>query len=149
MMQLYYAFKAIVNFGGNNLIKIISLSLGLLIGLLLFSRVAYEASFDNFYQDVDNLYLVKNKYIIGGEGYSPVLIDGQTLCRNILNLRLTEITPENLKALVDKLVELYPNDEMGLTILKFGCLSRRDSTLLTVGFSLRTSKPPPTFTPQG
>ncbi|GHT62677.1 ABC transporter permease [Bacteroidia bacterium] len=67
MMQLYYAFKAIVHSGGNNLIKIISLSLGLLIGLLLFSRVAYEASFDNFYKDVDNLYLVKNKYIIGGE----------------------------------------------------------------------------------
>ncbi|GHV30020.1 hypothetical protein FACS1894177_01900 [Bacteroidia bacterium] len=67
MQQLYYAFLAIKNSGGNNLIKIVSLSLGLLIGLLLFSRVAYEANFDNFYKDVDNLYLVKNKYIIGGE----------------------------------------------------------------------------------
>jgi putative ABC transport system permease protein len=67
MMQLHYAFQAIVNSRGNNLIKIISLSLGLLIGLLLFSRVAYEASFDNFYKEVDNLYLVTEKYIIGGE----------------------------------------------------------------------------------
>ncbi|GHT20973.1 ABC transporter permease [Bacteroidia bacterium] len=69
MMQLYYAIKAIVNSRGNNLIKIISLSLGLLIGLLLFSRVAYEASFDNFYHDVDNLYLLQNKSIIGGENH--------------------------------------------------------------------------------
>ncbi|MDR3218959.1 MAG: ABC transporter permease, partial [Dysgonamonadaceae bacterium] len=67
MRQLYYAFKAIVNAGGNSLIKIISLSLGLLIGLLLFSRVAYEATFDNFYQEVDQLYLLNNQYTIGGE----------------------------------------------------------------------------------
>jgi putative ABC transport system permease protein len=66
-MQLYYAFTVIKNSGTNNLIKIISLSLGLLIGLLLFSQVAYEASYDNFYRDVDNIYLVKNRYVIGGK----------------------------------------------------------------------------------
>jgi putative ABC transport system permease protein len=65
MKQLYYAFKAIANAGGNNLVKIISLSLGLLIGLLLFSRVAYEANFDNFYKDVNQLYLLHNQYTIG------------------------------------------------------------------------------------
>ncbi|MDR3250650.1 MAG: ABC transporter permease [Tannerella sp.] len=67
MRQLYYAFKAIANARGNNVIKIISLSLGLLVGLLLFSRVGYEASFDNFYRDVDRLFLIKNRYTIGGK----------------------------------------------------------------------------------
>ncbi|MDR0507125.1 MAG: multidrug ABC transporter substrate-binding protein [Dysgonamonadaceae bacterium] len=67
MKQLYYACITVKNSGGNNLIKIVSLSLGLLIGLLLFSRVAYEASFNNFYKDAENLYLMKNRYVIGGK----------------------------------------------------------------------------------
>ncbi|MDR2621260.1 MAG: ABC transporter permease [Dysgonamonadaceae bacterium] len=66
MIQFYYAFKAIINAKRNNLIKIISLSIGLLIALLLLSRVSYDASYDRFYQDADDLYLVKNHYKIGG-----------------------------------------------------------------------------------
>ncbi|GHV12281.1 hypothetical protein FACS1894162_8270 [Bacteroidia bacterium] len=56
--------------------------------------------------------------LYAGEGYLPVFIEGLSVCRVVLTLRLTEITPENMQALDNKLVELYPNDEMGLTILK-------------------------------
>jgi putative ABC transport system permease protein len=53
-----------------------------------------------------------------GNGYEPVIIKGKTHCPGILTIRLTEINPENLKAINDKLAELYPNNEMGLVILK-------------------------------
>jgi putative ABC transport system permease protein len=53
-----------------------------------------------------------------GSGYDPVLLQGRPFYNNMLTIRFTEITPGNLKALNDKLVELYPDDEMGLTILK-------------------------------
>jgi putative ABC transport system permease protein len=66
-MQLYYAFKAVTGAKRNNRIKIISLSVGLLTGILLFSRVAYEGSYNHFYRDVNDLYLIKNHYNIGGE----------------------------------------------------------------------------------
>jgi putative ABC transport system permease protein len=66
-LQFYYAFTAIKNAGANNLIKIISLSLGLFIGLLLFSKVAFELSYDHCYREVNNMYLVKNRYVIGGQ----------------------------------------------------------------------------------
>jgi putative ABC transport system permease protein len=67
MRQLYHAFKAVINAGRGNLIKITSLSLGLLVGTVLLALVAREAGYDNFYRAAGDLYLIHNRYTIGGK----------------------------------------------------------------------------------
>lgn len=55
MRQLYYTFRTLLNRRGLNLAKIISLTLGLFMGILLFARVTFELSFDNHYYEADKL----------------------------------------------------------------------------------------------
>ena len=58
MKQLHYVIQTLLRGRGSNIIKIVSLGLGLTMSILLFSRVVYEHSFDKCYQDYDNLYQV-------------------------------------------------------------------------------------------
>lgn len=67
MSQLRYVLCYLLNFRGSNIIKVISLSLGLFVGLILFAQVAFEMSFDNFYPDKDQLYLLHVKGQMKGE----------------------------------------------------------------------------------
>ena len=39
--------------------------------ILLFSRVAYEQSFDTCYKDYDNLYQIWSVFTVKGEKYPP------------------------------------------------------------------------------
>ena len=55
MKQIYYVIQTLLRGRGSNIIKIISLGLSLTMSILLFSRVAYEQSFDTCYKDYDNL----------------------------------------------------------------------------------------------
>lgn len=56
MKQLYYVIQTLLRGRGSNVIKIISLGLGLTMSILLLARVAYEHSFDKCFKDYDNLY---------------------------------------------------------------------------------------------
>lgn len=67
MRQLYYTFRTLLRGRGVNLTKIISLTLGLLVGILLFARVAFELSFDGHYKEVDRLCVINAVYYVGGE----------------------------------------------------------------------------------
>ena len=42
MKQIYYVIQTLLRGRGSNIIKVISLGLGLTMSILLFSRVAYE-----------------------------------------------------------------------------------------------------------
>ncbi len=55
MKQIYYVIQTLLRGRGSNIIKVISLGLGLTMSILLFSRVAYEQSFDTCFKDYDNL----------------------------------------------------------------------------------------------
>ena len=55
MKQIYYVIRTLLRGRGSNIIKVISLGLGLTMSILLFSRVAFEQSYDTFYKDYDNL----------------------------------------------------------------------------------------------
>ena len=57
MRQLYYTVQILLRGRGSNFIKLVSLTLGLLIGILLFSQIAYELSYENFYKDPENVAL--------------------------------------------------------------------------------------------
>ena len=52
MRQIYYTIQILLRGRGSNFIKLMSLTLGLLIGILLFSQIAYELSYENFYKEL-------------------------------------------------------------------------------------------------
>lgn len=62
MRQLYYAFLNIIRGRGSNVTKVLSLSLGLTIGILLFSQIAFELNYERCYPDADRLALVGGKF---------------------------------------------------------------------------------------
>ena len=49
----------------DNLIKILSLGIGLAIGIVLIAKVCFELSYDSFYKDVDRIYQIKVENLIG------------------------------------------------------------------------------------
>lgn len=63
---LYYAVQSLTHRAGSNVTKVVSLSLGLLVSVFLFARIAFELSFDNFYREADKLYQVKTGWLKDG-----------------------------------------------------------------------------------
>lgn len=53
MKQIYYAIQSILHGRGSNVTKVISLSLGLTIGILLFSQIAFELNYEKCYPEAD------------------------------------------------------------------------------------------------
>ncbi len=72
MRQLYYTCKALIRGRSSNLIKIISLSLGLFVGILLFAKIAYELSYNTGYNESENLYTVMANYTLNGTKNEPI-----------------------------------------------------------------------------
>ena len=62
MKQLYYVVQTLLHGRNANVIKIVSLGLGLMMSILLFSRVAYEQSYDTCFKEHENLYQLWNKF---------------------------------------------------------------------------------------
>ena len=59
----------------DNLIKILSLGIGLAIGIVLLGKVCFELSYDNMYKDVDRVYLITEN-IIHQQGGDPIDFEG-------------------------------------------------------------------------
>ncbi|ADV44150.1 ABC transporter permease [Bacteroides helcogenes] len=59
MRHLYYIIQTLLRGCGGNLVKLTSLVLGLLVGILLFSQIAYELSYENFYKDPEQLVMLR------------------------------------------------------------------------------------------
>ncbi len=76
MRQLYYTFRTLIRGRGSNIIKIISLTLGIFIGILLFARVAFELSYDSFYKENDKLFAINCTWTINGANHetAPIII---------------------------------------------------------------------------
>ncbi len=70
MTKLYYTLRFLLRGKGSNFIKIASLTLGLVVGLVLFSQVAFEMSYDNFYPDKGQIYQLQVKWDIKNGGVS-------------------------------------------------------------------------------
>ena len=76
MKQLYYVIQTLLHGRNANIIKILSLGLGLMMSILLFSRVAYEQSFDTCFKDTKNLYQLWVRFSSATQTYpwSPMCI---------------------------------------------------------------------------
>ena len=59
MRQLYYTVQILLRGRGSNFIKLVSLTLGLLIGILLFSQIAFEMSYEKCYPEAENLIMAR------------------------------------------------------------------------------------------
>lgn len=59
MRQFYYTIQTLLRGRSSTIIKLLSLTLGLLIGILLFSQIAYELSYEKCYPDYDRLVMVR------------------------------------------------------------------------------------------
>ena len=68
MKQIYYVIQALIHGRGANIIKVVSLGLGLTMSILLFSRVVYEQSFDTCFKDHDKLYQLWNRRQVQARG---------------------------------------------------------------------------------
>lgn len=66
MRQLYYIIQTLLRGRGSNIIKLVSLTLGLLIGILLFSQIAYELSYENFYHESERVAMLRVRYVRDG-----------------------------------------------------------------------------------
>lgn len=55
MRQIYYTIQILLRGRGGNVVKLLSLTLGLLVGILLFSQIVYELNFDTFYKEHERL----------------------------------------------------------------------------------------------
>ncbi|MBQ8673959.1 MAG: ABC transporter permease [Bacteroides sp.] len=51
MRQIYYTFQTLLRGGGNNVVKLVSLTLGVTVGVLLFSQIVYELSYEECYEE--------------------------------------------------------------------------------------------------
>lgn len=71
MKQLYYVIRTLLRGRGSNVIKVISLGLGLTMSILLFSRVAFEQSYDTCYKDYGDLYQIYSIFSAEGEQFEP------------------------------------------------------------------------------
>lgn len=59
MRQIYYSIRTLLRERGSNLIRVISLSLGLTIGILLFLQIVFELSYENCYPEAERLAMVR------------------------------------------------------------------------------------------
>ena len=51
----------------DTLIKVLSLGVGLAVGIVLIAKVFFELSYDSFYQDIDRVYKIKSVYTTNGK----------------------------------------------------------------------------------
>ena len=71
MKQVYYAFQTLLHRRSSNVIKVISIALGITMSVLLFSRVAYEQSFDSCFRDPNRLMQLWMKWKVNGKEMEP------------------------------------------------------------------------------
>ena len=69
MKELYYVIQTLIHGRGANLIKVISLTLGLTVSILIFAREAFEFNYDTCYEDSECLAAVPLSAFRTGLGY--------------------------------------------------------------------------------
>ena len=67
MKNIGIAIRSLFKRGQHNVMKIISLGIGLTIGLVLIAKVHFENTYDNFYPNGDRIYRVYEKFFMNGE----------------------------------------------------------------------------------
>lgn len=67
MKNILLALRSLTKRGQHNILKVISLGIGLAVGLVLIAKVCFEQSYDNFYPDSERIYRIFNLYTEEGQ----------------------------------------------------------------------------------
>ena len=73
MNLMHYTLRTLLRGRSSSIIKLASLTLGLVVGVLLFSQIAYELSFDRFYPNPETLVTLRMRDVTKGvpeDGYN-------------------------------------------------------------------------------
>ena len=62
MNTIYYAIQNIIRGKDSTIIKVVSLSLGLFLSIVLFALVGTQLSYDSVYQDNEDIYVVETEW---------------------------------------------------------------------------------------
>ncbi len=71
LKQIFYAWRSVIHTPRQSLIKVVSLSFGIGIAVLLFACVAYFKSYDTCYRDSDRLYQLWMTWVLGDKVIPP------------------------------------------------------------------------------
>lgn len=66
MRHLYYTLQTLLRGHGGTVEKLVSLTLGLVMGVLIFAQIAYELGFDRFYPNPDTLVMLRMRNVTKG-----------------------------------------------------------------------------------
>lgn len=72
-MKFYYLIHTMLAQKGANIIKILSVAVGLLVSCLIFSTLAFFYGYDTCYHDYKRLYAVQTKWTYGNKEEGPHL----------------------------------------------------------------------------
>lgn len=105
MKNIVFAIRSLLRKGRHNVMKIVSLGVGLAVGLVLIAKVCFERNYDDFYPDKERIYQIWELYKQGGNpeqdyprtsgGTAPALmrqvpeIEAATRCTGIDESTLT------------------------------------------------------------
>ena len=105
MKNIVFAIRSLLRKGRHNVMKIVSLGIGLAVGLVLIAKVCFERNYDDFYPDKERIYQIWELYKQGGNpeqdyprtsgGTAPALmrqvpeIEAATRCTGIDESTLT------------------------------------------------------------
>ncbi len=76
MRDFALAVRTLFKKGRYNVLKIVSLAVGLAVGLLLLAQLFFERSFDDCYPDVERLYLLVDHYSLNGDEKESFHVSG-------------------------------------------------------------------------
>ena len=112
MQQIYYVWKTLLYGRAGNLIKVVSLGLGLTMSILLFCNLAYNQSIDTCFKEYDNLY----QYDLTQDQINECLVHNSQMPRLsavIQDMLSYNIKPDQIHEYVDDLKsgDKYPNSK--------------------------------------
>ena len=70
MNQIYYAIQNIIRGKDARTVKIVSITLGLLVSIILFAKIAFEMSYDTFLKDSERIFAIKTAWEVDGKAWN-------------------------------------------------------------------------------
>jgi len=71
MKQFTYALRNFVRDRQANIVKIVSITLGLFIALVIFSKIGFTFTCNDNYKGADKVFMINSTYVVGGEVKGP------------------------------------------------------------------------------
>lgn len=137
MRHFYYTLQTLLHARGSQLIKIITLSLGLMMSVFLFARLAFELSFDSFWHEPDCLYLIRTGWLKDG------VLQGSEASYTIQAIpgTITEEFPDEVKSATTSCSLYAPNYRLGDRKLELPTVMADTLYFATLGLDVLEGNP--------